>query len=88
VIKVNKRLTGPELCPKVLPGHHFPRGFQQHSQYLERLLTHLHFCPELAQFAGAQIKRIGAEQCCSCGGHLHVRKSEGMSVLTPGNAVG
>lgn len=77
MIKVHKRLIGPELCPKLLPGHHFPRGFKQHAKYLKGLLPHFHFCPELPQLPGAQVERGGTEQSGSWGGHLHIRESVG-----------
>ena len=58
MIKVNKRVVGPELRPQFLPAHHFTRAFEQQTQDLERLLSHLHFRPELSQLTGAQIERM------------------------------
>ena len=81
MIKVNKCVVGPELRPQFFSGHHLAWGFEEHAQYLERLLTHFHFGPKLPQFAGAQIKSVRAEQRGSRGGHFHVRKIEGREDL-------
>ena len=81
MIKVNKRVVGPELRPQFLPAHHFPRAFEQQTQDLESLLSHLHFRPELPQLTGAQIERIGTEQGGSRGDHFHVRKARGRKDL-------
>src|SRR5947208_3384572 len=83
MIKVNKRVVGPELRPQFLPAHHFPRAFEQQTQNLESLLSHLHFRPELPQFTGAQIERIGTEQGGSRSDHFHVRKARGGRTCKP-----
>ena len=48
-------VVGPELRSQFFPAHHFPRAFEQQTQDLESLLSHLHFRPELPQLTGAQI---------------------------------
>src|SRR5206468_1252792 len=78
-----KGVVGPELRPQFLPAHHFSRTFEQQTQDLECLLSHLHFRPELAQLTGAQIERVGAEQGGSRGGHFHVRKTRGGRTCKP-----
>src|ERR1700690_1173004 len=71
MVKIDKSVVCPELRSKLLAGHELSLRFEQHAQYLKGLLAHFHFCPELAQLPRAQIKRVGTEQCGSCGGRFH-----------------
>jgi hypothetical protein len=55
VIELDNRIVRPEALPNLFARDHFARGFEQHSEYLERLRLKSNPAPLFPQFAPSKV---------------------------------